>query len=120
MITYFADRMTNVLGFASTKRSSKYMIVDDGITPARAGTTLAPFSPSIFDQDHPRSRGNYHRHTQPLSFQGGSPPLARELHLNTKITSKDIRIAQVTFLPSRRQKLAQRIKPSIHMRRMQD
>ena len=50
----------------------------DGITPARAGTTLSDSKPLTLEQDHPRSRGNhlslrsYSRHNQ------GSPPLARE------------------------------------------
>ena len=49
-----------------------------GITPARAGKTIIQGEMTLFDRDHPRSRGKDFKVFSPSSDELGSPPLARE------------------------------------------
>ena len=53
-------------------------LIDDGITPARAGTTYYKNAKNCTYRDHPRSRGNHFFISRHLSGLRGSPPLARE------------------------------------------
>ena len=48
-----------------------------GITPACAGNTRGGDKAYKFKRDHPRLRGEYHRHCLPRLCCLGSPPLAR-------------------------------------------
>ncbi len=48
-----------------------------GITPACAGSSLAPPRNSILHRDHPRMRGEQKGHTDSEIADGGSPPHAR-------------------------------------------
>ena len=49
------------------------------ITPAHAGTTSPDASQNTDHWDHPRSRGDYSRLSNPADNQLGSPPLTRGL-----------------------------------------
>jgi len=52
-----------------------------GITPACAGNTSLYSSRVSIPEDHPRLRGEYHRHCLPRLCCLGSPPLARGILL---------------------------------------
>ncbi len=53
-------------------------VLERGITPARAGTTLMISTYVHCNEDHPRSRGNHSPLLDFPTFVAGSPPLARE------------------------------------------
>ena len=53
--------------------------MDLGIIPARAGFTTAQVGGAAYPEDHPRSRGVYHREADREDEDGGSSPLARGL-----------------------------------------
>ena len=52
-------------------------LVDDGITPAHAGTTHRKRAYCKRRKDHPRSRGDHTARVRTLRHSPGSPPLTR-------------------------------------------
>ena len=52
-------------------------ILDVGLIPARAGTTIAVFRHIAVSWAHPRSRGDHQLGADIMAYQLGSSPLAR-------------------------------------------
>ena len=62
------------------------------IIPARAGFTNPRSTYHLRLQDHPRSRGVYHRKSTGRRAKTGSSPLARGLHYYPVTVNENIRI----------------------------
>ena len=58
-------------------QSTTAAVVGDGITPARAGSTVQGSNATVPHRDHPRSRGEHHECVPSFVLIVGSPPLAR-------------------------------------------
>ena len=54
-----------------------YVLKEERITPACAGSTKARSEYSILSEDHPRLRGEYYKDLNACLASAGSPPLAR-------------------------------------------
>ena len=57
-----------------------------GITPACAGNTCPSWHPYPTDRDHPRLRGEYAKEQESIRTGLGSPPLARGIQLERRIS----------------------------------
>ena len=63
-----------------------------GIIPALAGNTTSKPPPDPASRDHPRSRGEYHRHVPVQAAPQGSSPLSRGIRHRTPSVSRRSRI----------------------------
>ena len=57
-----------------------YVLKEERITPACAGSTYYFINYSVILEDHPRLRGEYQMADANYPFLRGSPPLARGVH----------------------------------------